>query len=195
MSGIWANLLTILVGGLLVNNFVMNRFLGCCPFLGVSKQYDTAKGMSMAVIFVMTLASFITWFVQHLILVPLHLEYMQTIAFILVIAVLVGIVEMALKKISPSLYQSLGVYLPLITTNCAVLGVALTNVQKDASVGMSVLNGFGTAAGFALSILLLAGIREKTAHSPVPKAFRGMPITLLTAGLMAIAFFGFKSLA
>ena len=109
MSGIWANLLTILVGGLLVNNFVMNRFLGCCPFLGVSKQYDTAKGMSMAVIFVMTLASFITWFVQHLILVPLHLEYMQTIAFILVIAVLVGIVEMALKKISPSLYQSLGV--------------------------------------------------------------------------------------
>lgn len=195
MSNIWANLLTILVGGLLVNNFVMNRFLGCCPFLGVSKQYDTAKGMSMAVIFVMTLASFITWFVQHLILVPLHLEYMQTIAFILVIAVLVGIVEMALKKISPSLYQSLGVYLPLITTNCAVLGVALTNVQKDASVGMSVLNGFGTAAGFALSILLLAGIREKTAHSPVPKAFRGMPITLLTAGLMAIAFFGFKSLA
>ena len=117
MSNIWANLLTILVGGLLVNNFVMNRFLGCCPFLGVSKQYDTAKGMSMAVIFVMTLASFITWFVQHLILVPLHLEYMQTIAFILVIAVLVGIVEMALKKISPSLYQSLGVYLSLIGVN------------------------------------------------------------------------------
>jgi len=142
MSNIWANLLTILVGGLLVNNFVMNRFLGCCPFLGVSKQYDTAKGMSMAVIFVMTLASFITWFVQHLILVPLHLEYMQTIAFILVIAVLVGIVEMALKKISPSLYQSLGVYLPLITTNCAVLGVAILNVDNGYNLLESTFNGF-----------------------------------------------------
>ena len=147
MSNIWANLLTILVGGLLVNNFVMNRFLGCCPFLGVSKQYDTAKGMSMAVIFVMTLASFITWFVQHLILVPLHLEYMQTIAFILVIAVLVGIVEMALKKISPSLYQSLGVYLPLITTNCAVLGVAILNVDNGYNLLESTFNGGGLRSG------------------------------------------------
>ena len=151
MSNIWANLLTILVGGLLVNNFVMNRFLGCCPFLGVSKQYDTAKGMSMAVIFVMTLASFITWFVQHLILVPLHLEYMQTIAFILVIAVLVGIVEMALKKISPSLYQSLGVYLPLITTNCAVLGVAILNMDNGYNLLESTFNGFCAAAGFGLA--------------------------------------------
>ena len=156
MSNIWANLLTILVGGLLVNNFVMNRFLGCCPFLGVSKQYDTAKGMSMAVIFVMTLASFITWFVQHLILVPLHLEYMQTIAFILVIAVLVGIVEMALKKISPSLYQSLGVYLPLITTNCAVLGVAILNVDNGYNLLESTFNGFCAAAAVGGAIASLS---------------------------------------
>ena len=194
MSNIWANLLTILVGGLLVNNFVMNRFLGCCPFLGVSKQYDTAKGMSMAVIFVMTLASFITWFVQHLILVPLHLEYMQTIAFILVIAVLVGIVEMALKKISPSLYQSLGVYLPLITTNCAVLGVAITNVQKEYGILTGIVNGFATALGFTIAIVILAGLREKMEYNEVPESFKGMPMVLLTAGLMAIAFCGFSGL-
>ena len=194
MSNIWANLLTILVGGLLVNNFVMNRFLGCCPFLGVSKQYDTAKGMSMAVIFVMTLASFITWFVQHLILVPLHLEYMQTIAFILVIAVLVGIVEMALKKISPSLYQSLGVYLPLITTNCAVLGVAITNGQKEYGILTGIVNGFATAFGFTIAIVILAGLREKMEYNEVPESFKGMPMVLLTAGLMAIAFCGFSGL-
>ena len=157
MSNIWANLLTILVGGLLVNNFVMNRFLGCCPFLGVSKQYDTAKGMSMAVIFVMTLASFITWFVQHLILVPLHLEYMQTIAFILVIAVLVGIVEMALKKISPSLYQSLGVYLPLITTNCGVLGVTMNVIADGMNYGEALLTALGCGLGFFLAMVLFSG--------------------------------------
>ena len=194
MSNIWANLLTILVGGLLVNNFVMNRFLGCCPFLGVSKQYDTAKGMSMAVIFVMTLASFITWFVQHLILVPLHLEYMQTIAFILVIAVLVGIVEMALKKIFPSLYQSLGVYLPLITTNCAVLGVVLLNVQNNYNFIESVVYGVTGGLGFLLAIVLFASIRERLVFADYPKAFEGFPIALVTAGLMALAFMGFSGL-
>ena len=194
MSNIWANLLTILVGGLLVNNFVMNRFLGCCPFLGVSKQYDTAKGMSMAVIFVMTLASFITWFVQHLILVPLHLEYMQTIAFILVIAVLVGIVEMALKKISPSLYQSLGVYLPLITTNCAVLGVVLLNVQNKYNFIESLVYGITGGLGFLLAIVLFASIRERLVFADYPKAFEGFPIALVTAGLMALAFMGFSGL-
>ena len=194
MSNIWANLLTILVGGLLVNNFVMNRFLGCCPFLGVSKQYDTAKGMSMAVIFVMTLASFITWFVQHLILVPLHLEYMQTIAFILVIAVLVGIVEMALKKISPSLYQSLGVYLPLITTNCAVLGVTILNITESYSLLGSVVNGVGSALGFTLAIVLFAGVRERLENSNIPPCFKGFPSTLIAAGLMSVAFLGFQGL-
>lgn len=194
MSNIWANLLTILVGGLLVNNFVMNRFLGCCPFLGVSKQYDTAKGMSMAVIFVMTLASFITWFVQHLILVPLHLEYMQTIAFILVIAVLVGIVEMALKKISPSLYQSLGVYLPLITTNCAVLGVVLLNVQNDYTFIASVVYGITGGLGFLLAIYLFSTIRERVQFADYPKCFEGFPIALITAGLIALAFMGFSGL-
>ena len=195
MSNIWANLLTILVGGLLVNNFVMNRFLGCCPFLGVSKQYDTAKGMSMAVIFVMTLASFITWFVQHLILVPLHLEYMQTIAFILVIAVLVGIVEMALKKISPSLYQSLGVYLPLITTNCAVLGAALDGVTKNYNFIESVVFGMTAAVGFALAIVLFSGVRERTAGNDIPAAFRGFPFALISASLLALAFTGFSGLS
>ena len=181
MSNIWANLLTILVGGLLVNNFVMNRFLGCCPFLGVSKQYDTAKGMSMAVIFVMTLASFITW-------------YMQTIAFILVIAVLVGIVEMALKKISPSLYQSLGVYLPLITTNCAVLGVAILNVDNGYNLLESTFNGFCAAAGFGLAMILFSCIRERLALANMPKWMNGFPGALITAGLMAIAFMGFGGL-
>ena len=191
MSNIWANLLTILVGGLLVNNFVMNRFLGCCPFLGVSKQYDTAKGMSMAVIFVMTLASFITWFVQHLILVPLHLEYMQTIAFILVIAVLVGIVEMALKKISPSLYQSLGVYLPLITTNCAVLGVTLLNLDNKYSFGESIVNAIGGGLGFMMAMLIFSGVRGRLERCNVPKAFQGMPITLVAASIVSLSFLGF----
>ena len=189
------NFWLFMIDCILCHNFIFSRFLGNCPFLGVSSKVETATGMGLAVVFVMTLASFFTYLGYYYILVPLKLTYLDTIMFILVIASLVQFVEMILRKFSPALYRALGVYLPLITTNCAVLGVALTNVQKDASVGMSVLNGFGTAAGFALSILLLAGIREKTAHSPVPKAFRGMPITLLTAGLMAIAFFGFKSLA
>ena len=191
----FSTILLTLVTTMLINNVVLSQFMGLCPFLGVSKQIKTALGMGAAVIFVTTASSAVTAVLYRYVLLRYDLTYLNTIVFIVVIAALVQFVEMILRKFSPALYRALGVYLPLITTNCAVLGVALTNVQKDASVGMSVLNGFGTAAGFALSILLLAGIREKTAHSPVPKAFRGMPITLLTAGLMAIAFFGFKSLA
>lgn len=191
----FSTILLTLVTTMLINNVVLSQFMGLCPFLGVSKQIKTALGMGAAVIFVITASSAVTAVLYRYVLLRYDLTYLNTIVFIVVIAALVQFVEMILRKFSPALYRSLGVYLPLITTNCAVLGVALTNVQKDASVGMSVLNGFGTAAGFALSILLLAGIREKTARSPVPKAFRGMPITLLTAGLMAIAFFGFKSLA
>ena len=191
----FSTILLTLVTTMLINNVVLSQFMGLCPFLGVSKQIKTALGMGAAVIFVITASSAVTAALYRYVLLRYDLTYLNTIVFIVVIAALVQFVEMILRKFSPALYRALGVYLPLITTNCAVLGVALTNVQKDASVGMSVLNGFGTAAGFALSILLLAGIREKTAHSPVPKAFRGMPITLLTAGLMAIAFFGFKSLA
>ena len=191
----FSTILLTLVTTMLINNVVLSQFMGLCPFLGVSKQIKTALGMGAAVIFVITASSAVTAVLYRDVLLRYDLTYLNTIVFIVVIAALVQFVEMILRKFSPALYRALGVYLPLITTNCAVLGVALTNVQKDASVGMSVLNGFGTAAGFALSILLLAGIREKTAHSPVPKAFRGMPITLLTAGLMAIAFFGFKSLA
>ncbi len=191
----FSTILLTLVTTMLINNVVLSQFMGLCPFLGVSKQIKTALGMGAAVIFVITASSAVTAVLYRYVLLRYDLTYLNTIVFIVVIAALVQFVEMILRKFSPALYRALGVYLPLITTNCAVLGVALTNVQKDASVGMSVLNGFGTAAGFALSILLLAGIREKTAHSPVPKAFRGMPITLLTAGLMAIAFFGFKSLA
>lgn len=191
----FSTILLTLVTTMLINNVVLSQFMGLCPFLGVSKQIKTALGMGAAVIFVITASSAVTAVLYRYVLLRYELTYLNTIVFIVVIAALVQFVEMILRKFSPALYRALGVYLPLITTNCAVLGVALTNVQKDASVGMSVLNGFGTAAGFALSILLLAGIREKTAHSPVPKAFRGMPITLLTAGLMAIAFFGFKSLA
>ena len=192
---VFSTILLTLVTTMLINNVVLSQFMGLCPFLGVSKQIKTALGMGAAVIFVITASSAVTAVLYRYVLLRYDLTYLNTIVFIVVIAALVQFVEMILRKFSPALYRALGVYLPLITTNCAVLGVALTNVQKDASVGMSVLNGFGTAAGFALSILLLAGIREKTAHSPVPKAFRGMPITLLTAGLMAIAFFGFKSLA
>ena len=191
----FSTILLTLVTTMLINNVVLSQFMGLCPFLGVSKQIKTALGMGAAVIFVITASSAVTAVLYRYVLLRYDLTYLNTIVFIVVIAALVQFVEMILRKFSPALYRALGVYLPLITTNCAVLGVSLTNVQKDASVGMSVLNGFGTAAGFALSILLLAGIREKTAHSPVPKAFRGMPITLLTAGLMAIAFFGFKSLA
>ncbi|MBQ8537449.1 MAG: electron transport complex subunit RsxA [Clostridia bacterium] len=188
------NYLMILIGAILVNNFVMNKFLGCCPFLGVSKKIDTAFGMGMAVTFVMALASLITWMVQYWILVPLDLEYLQTIAFILVIAVLVQVVEMALKKLSYSLYQALGVYLPLITTNCAVLGVTILNVTESYNLLESVVNGVGSALGFTLAIVLFAGIRERLALTKMPKWMDGFPGALITAGLMAVTFVGFGGL-
>ena len=186
--------LTILIGSLLVNNYVMNKFLGICPFLGVSKKMDTAFGMGMAVTFVMTLASLMTWLVEHFLLVPLDLMYMRTIAFILVIAVLVQLVEMALKKFSFSLYQALGVYLPLITTNCAVLGVAVLNSDSAYGLLESVVSGCSAALGFTLAIVLFSGIRERLAISRMPKWMDGFPGALITAGLMAVAFSGFGGL-
>lgn len=187
-------LLIIAVASALVNNVVLSQFLGLCPFLGVSKKVKTAAGMGAAVIFVITLASAVAAVIYQFVLEPNGLAYLETIVFILVIAALVQFVEMFLKKFMKSLYQSLGVYLPLITTNCAVLGVALTNVQKSYDILTSVVNGFATAAGFTIAIVILAGIREKTEHNDVPESFRGMPITMITAGLMAIAFCGFSGL-
>ena len=192
-------LLLIAVGAALVNNVVLSQFLGLCPFLGVSKKVETAAGMGGAVIFVLTISSFITRLIYKFILandaiLNGRLVYLQTIVFILVIAALVQFVEMLLKKMMPPLYNALGVYLPLITTNCAVLGVALKNVQKDYGILASVVNGFATAVGFTIAIVIMAGIREKTEHNDVPESFRGMPIVLVTAGLMAIAFFGFSGL-
>ena len=187
-------LLLIIVSSALVNNVVLSQFMGLCPFLGVSKTTDTAAGMGGAVIFVITLSSFVTSVIYKLILQPLDLTYLQTIVFILVIAALVQFVEMFLKKFMQSLYKALGVYLPLITTNCAVLGVALTNVQKNYSILQGVVNGFATSVGFTISIVILAGIREKMAYNDIPESFKGMPIVLVTAGLMAIAFCGFSGL-
>ena len=187
-------LLLILIGSSLVNNVVLSQFLGLCPFLGVSKSTTTAVGMGGAVIFVITLSSLVVGLIYQFILVPLGLTYLQTIVFILIIAALVQFVEMFLKKTIPSLYQALGVYLPLITTNCAVLGVALLNVQKEYNILQGTVNGFATAVGFTVAIVLMAGIREKIQYNDVPKAFQGFPIVLLTAGLMAIAFFGFSGL-
>ena len=187
-------LLSIAIGSALVNNVVLSQFLGICPFLGVSKKVETASGMGAAVIFVITIASFIAGLIYKFILIPLHFEYLQTIVFILVIAALVQFVEMFLKKAMPALYNALGVYLPLITTNCAVLGVALTNVQKEYSIAQGVINGIGTSAGFALAIVILAGLREKMEYNDVTESFQGTPIVLITASLMAIAFFGFSGL-
>ena len=187
-------LLIIAIGSAIVNNVVLSQFLGICPFLGVSKKVETATGMGGAVVFVITLSSFFTGLIYKFILVPLGFEYLQTIVFILFIAALGQFVEMFLKKSMPSLYNALGVYLPLITTNCAVLGVALTNVQKEYNVLQGTVNGFATAVGFTISIVLMAGIREKIAYNDIPKSFQGFPTVLLTAGLMAIAFFGFSGL-
>lgn len=187
-------LLIIAVSSALVSNVVLSQFYGLCPFLGVSKQLKTAGGMGAAVIFVITLASLVSSVIYKYILHALGIEYLKTIVFILVIAALVQFVEMFLKKKIPSLYKSLGVFLPLITTNCAVLGTALTNVQEDYTILFSVVNGFATAGGFAIAICILAGIREKMQYYIVPKPFRGMPIVLITAGLMAIAFCGFSGL-
>ncbi len=185
-------LLIILVASSIVNNVVLSQFLGLCPFLGVSKRVETAAGMGGAVIFVITIASFVTSLIYKFILDPLGLSYLQTIAFILVIAALVQFVEMFLKKSVPALYQSLGVFLPLITTNCAVLGVALNNVSDGYNVLQSVINGFATAVGFTIAIVIMAGIREKIEFNDIPGPFKGSAIVLVTAGLMSIAFFGFS---
>ena len=187
-------LILIIVGSALVNNIILSQFQGLCPFLGVSKKVDTSLGMGGAVIFVITLASIATNLVYSLVLVPLKLEYLQTIAFILVIAALVQFVEMFMKKSMPSLYQALGVFLPLITTNCAVLGAALTNVQKGYNFLFSVANGVGTAVGFTIAIVLLASIRESIEDNDIPYNFQWSPIVLITSGLMAIAFLGFSGL-
>ncbi|MDR1117138.1 MAG: electron transport complex subunit RsxA [Oscillospiraceae bacterium] len=194
MSIDFTKLLAISLSSILVENYVLVQFLGICPFLGVSKKTDTAFGMGMAVIFVMAMASALTWLVNHFLLVKFNLEYMQTVAFILVIAALVQFVEMFLKKAVPSLYQALGIYLPLITTNCAVLGVALLNVGASYSFIESVVNGAAAAVGFTLALLLFASIRERLEFADYPKAFEGFPIALITAALLAISFMGFSGL-
>ena len=188
------DLLVLLVASSLVSNVVLSQFLGLCPFLGVSKKTNTAAGMGVAVIFVITLASAVAGVLYKFVLQRFHVEYLETIVFILVIAALVQFVEMFLRKAMPALYKALGVYLPLITTNCAVLGVALTNVQKEYGIVTGIVNGFATAVGFTVAIVILAGIREKLEHNDIPKPFQGMPTVLLTAGLMAIAFCGFSGL-
>ena len=187
-------LILLLISAALVNNVVLSRFLGLCPFLGVSKKTETSVGMGAAVIFVITLSSMAASLIYTHILIPLKLEYLQTIVFILVIAALVQFVEMVLKKNMPSLYEALGVYLPLITTNCAVLGVALDNVAKEYNFAQSLVYVVGTASGFALAIVLLSGVREKIENNDIPHVVSGMPIVLITAGLMAIAFTGFSGL-
>ena len=187
-------LLIIMMSAVLTNNYVLSKFLGICPFLGVSKKLDSAAGMGAAVIFVMVLATAVTWPIQVFILDRFGIGYLQTVVFILVIASLVQLVEMFLKKTIPALYKSLGVYLPLITTNCAVLGVALTNVQNDYGILSSTVAGIATAVGFTVSIVIMAGLREKIEYNDIPEPFKGMPVVLLTAGLMSIAFFGFSGL-
>ncbi len=187
-------LLVILVSSSLVSNVVLSQFLGLCPFLGVSRKVKTAGGMGVAVIFVITLASAVAGVINKYVLIRFNIQYLDTIVFILVIAALVQFVEMFLKKVMPSLYEALGVYLPLITTNCAVLGVAISNEQAEYGILTGMVNGFATAVGFTIAIVILAGIREKIEYNDVPESFRGMPIVLLTAGLMAIAFVGFSGL-
>ncbi len=188
------SLISILIMSMLINNVVLSQFLGICPFLGVSKKVDTASGMGAAVIFVITLASIICGLIYHFILHPLGLDYLNTIVFILVIASLVQFVEMFLKKSIPSLYKALGVYLPLITTNCAVLGAVLLNVQNEYNVIQGIVNGIATSVGFAISIIILAGLREKMQYNRIPKAVQGFPFTMFIASLMAIAFCGFSGL-
>ncbi len=185
-------LILLLVSSAIVNNVVLSQFLGLCPFLGVSKRVETAAGMGGAVIFVITIASFVSSVIYKFILAPTGFEYMQTIVFILVIAALVQFVEMFLKKSVPSLYESLGVYLPLITTNCAVLGTAINNVTKEYDILKSVINGFGVAVGFTIAIVIMAGIREKIEYNDIPETFKGSAIVLITSGLMAMAFLGFS---
>ena len=184
----------IIIGAIFVNNVVLAQFLGICPFLGVSSKVETSMGMGAAVTFVMALSAVVTWLVQTYILVPLHIEYMQTIVFILVIAALVQMVEIVLKKVSPSLYQALGIFLPLITTNCAVLGVAILMIQKELSLLQGVVYNVATALGFALALVIFAGLRERIEFEEAPKAFQGVPIALITASILAMAFMGFSGL-
>ncbi|GFN34475.1 electron transport complex subunit RsxA [Tepidimicrobium xylanilyticum] len=187
------NLFTILISTIFVNNYVLGRFLGICPFLGVSKKTETAVGMGIAVTFVVTLSSIITYIIHYTLLAG-ALEYLQTIVFILVIAALVQFVEMVLKKTSPTLYNALGVYLPLITTNCVVLGVAILNIQEKYNLIETIINAFGASVGFSLALILISAIREKFEIQEVPKALEGFPIALITAGLMSIAFLGFNGM-
>ncbi|MBD3277499.1 MAG: RnfABCDGE type electron transport complex subunit A [Candidatus Aegiribacteria sp.] len=187
-------MMAIIIAAIFVNNFVLSRFLGICPFLGVSKQLDSAVGMGAAVIFVMTLATLGSWTVYHLLLVPMELTYLRTIAFILIIASLVQLVEMILQKFSPSLYQALGIFLPLITTNCAILGVAVLNINEGYSLGYSLVNAVAAGIGFTLALVLMAGLRQKLELADVPPALKGKPVAFLVAGVMSIAFLGFAGL-
>jgi electron transport complex protein RnfA len=189
-----ADFLLLMVSAILVNNILLLRFLGNCPFLGVSRRMDTATGMGLAVIFVLTLAGMITWLVYHYLLVPLSIEYLRTIAFILVIATLVQFVEMVIQKTAPPLYEALGIYLPLITTNCAVLGVAIINIDERYDLITAIFFSFASACGFALALVLMAGLRERFALVAIPKPFEGTAIGLVTAGLIALAFSGFAGL-
>jgi electron transport complex protein RnfA len=190
----FVELLIVLISAAFVNNVILSRFLGICPFLGISNKIKTSAGMGFAVIFVITLASAIASMIYNGILVRFELDYLKTIVFIMVIAALVQFIEMVIKKFSPSLYDALGVYLPLITTNCAVLGVALINVNENFDVVTSIVNGFGTAIGFTIAIVLMAGIRERMEYNDISKSFKGSPIVLITATLMAMAFYGFAGL-
>ncbi len=185
---------TIIIGAIFVNNVILSQFLGICPFLGVSSKVETSMGMSAAVAFVMAIASVVAWLIQTYVLNTLGIQYMQTIVFILVIAALVQMVEIILKKVSPVLYQALGIFLPLITTNCAVLGVAILMIQKEFTLLQSVVYSVSTALGFGLALVLFAGIRERLDFEEVPEAFKGIPIALITAGIMAMAFMGFSGL-
>jgi electron transport complex protein RnfA len=184
----------ILFSMVLINNYVLSQFLGICPFLGVSKKLDSAAGMSVAVIFVMLLATAVTWPVQHFLLDRFGIGYMQTVVFILVIASLVQLVEIIMKKYMPALHKSLGVYLPLITTNCAVLGVAITNIDNGYNYGLSLVNSFGAGVGFMVAMVLFAGVRQKIEHNDIPKAFQGAPITLVAASILAMSFMGFSGM-
>lgn len=189
-----AKLVSIIMASILINNFIFSRFLGICPFMGVSKKIESSIGMGMAVTFVMTLASSVTWVVNKYLLIPYKLEYLQTITFILIIASLVQFVEMAMEKLSPNLYKSLGVFLPLITTNCAVLGVAIINIQEKYNFIETTISGFAGAVGFTLALLILAGIRERLEYSDVPETFKGIGIAFITAGILAMAFMGFSGI-
>lgn len=187
-------LIGIIISSILINNFIFSRFLGICPFMGVSKKIESSIGMGMAVTFVMTLASGVTWLINKFILVPYHIEYLRTIAFILIIASLVQFVEMAIEKLSPNLYKALGVFLPLITTNCAVLGVAIINIGENYNFIEAITNGFAGALGFTLALIILAGIRERLEYSDVPASFKGIGIAFITAGILAMAFMGFSGI-